>query len=139
MTGHAEQKLPPHISRGAAISPYTETSLEQYWCSRLNRVSTRTGRSMGFTPNPISGPYKIRPNSTLISMNGGGVLAHLLRSKWTVTSAAANGEEGNGPVNGQWHEVPGQGEMPVYTLTPVHVTLWSPIETAKGPVFAIMT
>ena len=92
-----------------------------------------------YTPNPTPGPYKLWPVTTLISMNGGGILEHLLWTKWNATTAIANGEEGQGPVNGQRHEVPGQGDVPVYAWTPVHVTLSSPIETASGPVFAVMT
>lgn len=92
-----------------------------------------------YTTNATPGPYKLWPSTALISMNGGGILKHLLWTKWTATTASANGEEGNGPVNGQWHKVPGQGEIPVYAWTPVRVTLSSPIKTTNGPVFAVMT
>jgi hypothetical protein len=85
-----------------------------------------------YTTSVKAGPYKIRPTSTLISMNGGIVLTHLLWTKWNATGATANGEEGEG--TGQWN-----GNQRVMAYTGVHVTLSAPIGSAGGPVFALMT
>jgi hypothetical protein len=86
-----------------------------------------------YTTSANAGPYKIRPTSTLISMNGGIVLTHLLWTKWdATTSAVANGEEGEG--TGQWN-----GDQRVMAYTAVHVTVSAPIASAGGPIFAVMT